>query len=193
MSTIITNRYKRPPGYYVGVSPLVPDAVARPLPWNGYTNGANSPGAGMFGTIGLLAADVGGPPTDGQTLSISAGDAVFLFEILYPPSLATGGRIGIDLPAGGASTQAQVAAAIAGVLGAGSGVDSDGVTHYFPWEAAVVASTSVQIGLTIHGSIGAPILPAGLAFSVAQAETAVVGTCTPASLGGRPATMPATL
>lgn len=193
MSTIITNRYKRPPGYYVGVSPLLPDALARPSPWNGYTNGVNSPGAGIFGTVGVLHGVIGGPPTDGQTLQISAGDQTFQFEYLYPPSLPSLGRIGIDLPAGALSTQAQVAAQTAAVLGAGSGVDSDGVTHYFPWEASVLASISVQIELTIHGSVNADVLPAGLSFSIASTETAVVGTCTPASLGGRPATLPATL
>lgn len=190
---IITNKYKRPAGYSVGVSPGLPEPLARPLPWNGYTNGANSPSAGHFGAVGVLGAVGGGPPTNGQTLQLSVGDRTFQFEYLYPPSLPSLGRIGITLPAGAASTQAQVATQTALILGAGSGVDSDGVTHIFPWQAAVGPATSVHIDLNVHGTINADILPAGLGFTVASSESAVVGVSTPASMGGRPATLPATL
>ena len=182
---VVTNKYHRPPGYHVMVTPGVAPGVA--LPWNGYTNGANSPAAGHFGEVDLIA--ITAAPTNLSSLQFfGPNEILYAFQFVETPGLGT---FGITVPIPPLATAAQVRDALLAVMSQPSAQDVDGNTITFPW---IAVSNSIPLGLSINwtvlGSIGVSVEPDGVDFTVNSTASAAVGAPTQARFGALGAALP---
>lgn len=153
MATLTTNRLSPPPGYR---KPYASAAVFSV--WNGAPG--LSPASQLLGARQTLT--VSAVPADLTTMTLSGPDGVnYLFQFVYNASTQTQG-IKIPLPLSGASTPAQVQAAISAVIGQASAFTFGGVKVTFPWFASVLSATAAEVDWTIAGPIVSTATPAGI-------------------------------
>ncbi len=144
-SSIVTNRLTLPFSYKTGVlsGPLV-----KYLPFNG---GGNSPGTIRLG--GTQSFTIGSVPADLSTFILNAPNGQsYTFQFVYNASVQTLG-IKIPLPLSGASTAAQVRAAIMGIMSLSGAFDINGVFRSFPWVALSLLTTSFEIDWRVAGAL----------------------------------------
>jgi len=154
-ATVITNRPKLPAGYRVYSAV----AIIQYNPFNGAKSAFN-PGLSQFGATQDIS--VSAVPADLSLLVINGPDGkAYTFQFVYNASVWSAG-IKVPLPNSGASTAAQVSAALTAVMNATFGTSFGGVTVPFPWTAAQTAAAVTTLSWTIAGSPGAPTLPAGI-------------------------------
>jgi hypothetical protein len=162
---IANNRYPFPSGYrgYVAFSPSVY------VPWNGYENGANTPSSSIIGAVLQVVAS--GAPTDKQSLIIIGADGLpYQFQFLYagtPGDQPT--AFEVPLPNSGASTAAQVIAALLAVVSLAEGTDQNGDIRQFNWVAQPINATTLRLNSTMNGTTSPSLDPANMVTtSVAQ-------------------------
>ena len=144
---ISRNRIRLPVGYRSGSSSLRSSIPGYALPKVG-------PGRNILGaTQNFTVASV---PADLSTLIVNAPDGkAYTFQFVYNTSVQTLG-IKIPLPLSGASTAAQVATAVLGVVGLSGGTPISGPAVIYPWVTATPVSAHFELDYTVNGAAGAP-------------------------------------
>lgn len=153
VAPLASNRYSCPKGYRQYPGP-------RYIPWNSFVS-PGSPGLIILGAVQQL--NISAVPPDLSTLTLVApdGSGGTIFQLVYNASV-WGTGIKVPLPASGASTAAQTATQLLSILSQKSGVDFNGVTHFYPWVASAVSATQIAISWTVAGANRAPELPANI-------------------------------
>lgn len=180
---IVSNRLSLPPGYAKYASVYTP--------WNGYSNGINSPAAVIIGSI--LDISASGAPADLSSFTIhnpGASEESYQFQFVYNGSVQTQG-IGIPLPNSGASTAAQVITAIATVMNQVSGTDIDNNVIPFPWTIDQVTATELRVEWKVNGNSTSFAFPTGITITTESQPSFSVGSLVPGSLGKLGAALPA--
>jgi hypothetical protein len=143
-ASVISNRPSLPFGYRRGVLGL---PLTKYLPFNG---GGNSPGTIRTGTTQAYA--IGSVPADLSTFILNAPNGQsFTFQFVYNASSPSTG-ITIPLPLSGASTAAQVRAAMAAVLGASGSNNFGGGFQSFPWVFLPLLTANFEIDWKVAGT-----------------------------------------
>lgn len=156
---IVSNRIQPPPGYRKPYS-----AMSVYKPWN-WAPGL-SPGNQLLGSAFGIA--ISAVPGDLATMALVGPNGVsYLFQFVYNASVWNQG-IKIPLPLSGASTPAQVAAAIVSVLNAGTATLFGGTSIVLPWSAVLTSASALNVNFTVPGQIGSSTSPAGVTISVSN-------------------------
>lgn len=144
-ATVVTNRYGLPRGYSHWTFP------GKYVPFSG---SSSSPSPARVKQGKTQTFTVNAVPADLSTfILVSPNGAFYTFQFVYNGSIPTVG-ITVPLPAGGASTAAQVQTAIAGVLGLTGGTPVGGSFTSFPWSYTTVSAAVFRINWAQDGTGG---------------------------------------
>ena len=159
-TSVITNRYHFPPGYRRVAQNDVPGKYYSP--YNGFFSAPGlNPTQNQFGAEMVITA--AGVPADLSLMTVRAPNGrEYVFQFVYNASVQNAG-IKIPLPNSGASTAAQVSAAILAVLAAGSGTPfGSSIALTFPWVATASSATANKVSFNVAGASVAGTYPANI-------------------------------
>lgn len=183
---ITSNRYKLPRGYSSYIA--VPYFGGYYTPWNGYNNGANSPGAVILGAVTSISIASVPPNSSVMTFTDSIGRE-YSFQFLYPATLPGNNVVAVDLPNGGASTAAQVTTALLAALQSPQ-TDSDGDPVSFPWVADQTGADEIQVSWTVNGNEQDITTPDGISRETVSSTSLSLSSVLPGAVGPIRATLP---
>jgi hypothetical protein len=167
---ITSNRYKLPRGYSSYIA--VPYFGGYYTPWNGYNNGANSPGAVILGAVTSISIASVPPNSSVMTFTDSIGRE-YSFQFLYPATLPGNNVVAVDLPNGGASTAAQVTTALLAAL-----------------QSPQTDSDEIQVSWTVNGNEQDITTPDGISRETVSSTSLNLSSVLPGAVGPIRATLP---
>lgn len=177
---IKTNLYKFPAGYRNPFNGSTSTSSLAKSPYSSY-----GPAAVTLGrSITFSVTGSPGAPADHALVAItSPAGQVFIFEFLYPASVAAAGHIGIPLATGAASTAAQVATAFLAILAAASVTPVGGLPEVLPWNMTQTGAAQLRINFNQAGSDQDVEGPEGIAIDSQTGPVVTFNPVVPARFG----------
>lgn len=183
---IVTNRYKLPAGYDSYIA--VPHYGGYYTPWNGYNNGANSPASVILGASTAISIASVPPNSSIMTFTDSIGRE-FVLQFCYPATLPGLNAVPVNLPNGGASTAAQVTAALLAAMQSPQ-LDAEGDSVSFPWVALQTGATDITVNWAVAGNEQDVTTPDGISRETISSSTVSLSSVLPGAVGPIRACMP---
>lgn len=174
--SIKTNTYKRPFNFFALTNGII-----------GYTKNYLKVILGATQTLSVASV-----PADLSTLILNAPNGrAYTFQFVYNASVQTLG-IKVPLPAGGASTAAQVNTALQAVLNSGQALDiTSGLLTTLPFSATITAAAATEVDYNVPGAPGAISgTQATITNSISTAQSISSAPIVPARIGPVAALMP---
>lgn len=122
-------------------------------------------------------------PANNATMTVTSADGhIFLFEFLYPAAVPTAGKIGISLPLGAGSTNAQVTTATLAVLNSGLVTPQGGLAVRLPWNVTQLGAAQLRLNFNTGGFAG-NVAATGVALNATNPQSFAANAVVPARFG----------